>query len=98
MVRVRVADVSGLPANAGCFLALDPRCWAVPPEGHAADVTAFPGITFALSLESREDPAPDASDDTRDRIEEHMFHTIYGSPLVQAWFGIFQTDGPPRAF
>jgi len=34
--------------------------------------------------------------DTRDRIEEHMFHTIYGSPLVQACFGIFQSDGPPR--
>jgi hypothetical protein len=34
--------------------------------------------------------------DTRDRLEEQMFHAIYGSPLVQAWCGISQNDGPPR--
>jgi hypothetical protein len=34
--------------------------------------------------------------DVRDRLEEEMFHAIYGSPVVQAWFGISQNDGPPR--
>src|SRR3974390_799931 len=35
----------------------------------------------------------------RDMREEHVersFHTIYGSPLVQAWCGISQNDAPPR--
>jgi hypothetical protein len=34
--------------------------------------------------------------DTRDRITEQMFHAIYGSPAVQAWYGILQNGGPPR--
>ena len=34
--------------------------------------------------------------DARDRIEEQMFHVIWGSPAVQAWCGISQNDGPLR--
>jgi len=40
--------------------------------------------------------ALDLYGDTRDRIEEQLFHAIYGSPVVQAWCGISQNDGPPR--
>ena len=40
--------------------------------------------------------ALDRYGDTRDRLEEQMFHAIYGSPVVQAWCGISQNDGPPR--
>ena len=40
--------------------------------------------------------ALDLYGDTRDRLEEQMFHAIYGSPVVQAWCGIAQDDGPPR--
>jgi pimeloyl-ACP methyl ester carboxylesterase len=34
--------------------------------------------------------------ETRDWLQEQVFHGIYGSPLVQAWCGISQNDGPPR--
>ena len=40
--------------------------------------------------------ALDAYGETRDRLEEQIFHAIYGSPVVQAWCGISQDDGPPR--
>ena len=40
--------------------------------------------------------ALDLYGDTRDWLEEQLFHGIYGSPLVQAWCGISQNDGPPR--
>jgi hypothetical protein len=32
----------------------------------------------------------------RDQMQEQMFHAIYGSPLVQAFYGISAGDGPPR--
>jgi hypothetical protein len=34
--------------------------------------------------------------DARDQLAEHIFHAIYGSPVVQAACGISQNDGPPR--
>jgi hypothetical protein len=34
--------------------------------------------------------------DMRDQLVEQTFHVIYGSPVVQAAFGISQNDGPPR--
>jgi hypothetical protein len=34
--------------------------------------------------------------DARDRMVEQTFHTMYGSPLVQAACGISQNGGPPR--
>ena len=34
--------------------------------------------------------------DTRDRLEEQMFHAMWGSPVVQAWCGVSQNGGPPR--
>ena len=34
--------------------------------------------------------------DVRDEHIERSFHTVYGSPLVQAACGISQNDGPPR--
>ncbi len=40
--------------------------------------------------------ALDLYGDTRDQLEEQMFHAIYGSPVVQAWCGISQNDRPPR--
>ncbi len=40
--------------------------------------------------------ALDLFGDTRDRLEEQLFHAFYGSPVVQAWCGISQNDGAPR--
>jgi len=34
--------------------------------------------------------------DLRDELVERTFHAVYGSPLVQAAYGISQNDGPPR--
>ncbi len=34
--------------------------------------------------------------DQRDELVERTFHSVYGSPLVQAACGISQDDGPPR--
>jgi pimeloyl-ACP methyl ester carboxylesterase len=34
--------------------------------------------------------------DLRDDLVERTFHSVYGSPLVQAACGISQNDGPPR--
>jgi pimeloyl-ACP methyl ester carboxylesterase len=34
--------------------------------------------------------------DVRDEHVERSFHTVYGSPLIQATCGISQSDGPPR--
>ncbi|HET6348015.1 MAG TPA: hypothetical protein VFH88_02930 [Candidatus Krumholzibacteria bacterium] len=83
--RVRIADISGLAANAGCFMALDPCCWAAGPKGHTADVVAFSGVTFALTLDGGGDGAPVSSDDTRDRIEMvHVPPWDAGSEHVRA--------------
>jgi hypothetical protein len=38
----------------------------------------------------------DAYGEARDRVEEQVFHAVYGSPLVQDWCAISQDDGPPR--
>lgn len=34
--------------------------------------------------------------DFRDQMQEQLFHAIFGSPLVQAFYGISDSDGPPR--
>lgn len=34
--------------------------------------------------------------DMRDRMQEQIFHAIFGSPLVQAFYGISADNGPPR--
>ncbi|MFV0438165.1 MAG: DUF3141 domain-containing protein [Desulfopila sp.] len=34
--------------------------------------------------------------DIRDRMQEQIFHAIFGSPLVQAFYGISADNGPPR--
>jgi hypothetical protein len=68
-LRVRIADVSNLTVNAGCFMALDPHCWAGRPNGRAADVAVFSGVTFARTLDGGGDVLPGSADDTRDRVE-----------------------------
>jgi hypothetical protein len=44
-----VEERSGLPANAGCFLGLDPRLWVARRNGLPPAVTAFARVTFALA-------------------------------------------------
>jgi pimeloyl-ACP methyl ester carboxylesterase len=39
----------------------------------------------------------DAFGRQRDRVQETIFHAVYGSPWLQAWFGVMPQDGvPPR--
>lgn len=45
---VRVEERSGLPANAGCFLGLHPRCWIVGDDSISQPVSAFARVSFLL--------------------------------------------------
>lgn len=38
----------------------------------------------------------DLYSDFRDQMTDHLFHMIYGSPLVQGFYGISAQDGAPR--
>ncbi len=68
-IAVRIEDRSGLPANAGCFLGLDPSCWVAREDGPVAPVAAFARVTFTLPPERALSLAGGSSTESGERVE-----------------------------
>ena len=66
-IPTRIEDRSGLPVNAGCFLALDPRCWVARENVRVPSVVAFACVTFALTPASGAEA--DSPADSLGRVE-----------------------------
>lgn len=107
-MTVRIVEASGLPVSAGCFLGLDPRCWAL--DGHApeAAVSAFARVSFVRShgpgCKAGAAPGGNGAADTIEIVhappwdagEEHVriiADTIAGPTIV---LYLAERDQPPR--
>jgi len=62
---------------------------AVPASGN-------PFVAMQEQFSQAMTQALDLYGNTRDQLQEQIFHAVYGSPAVQAGCGISKNDGPPR--
>jgi len=68
-IPTRIEDASGLPVNAGYFLALDPHCWVSGPNGRISNVAVFARVTFTLAVDPEGNSQQISPADSRDGVE-----------------------------